>query len=101
MSINSCKGCEYSQKCELVKMTKEERKRREEIEEEEIEEEIIRDIQKKENEIIKNMKNKAVLNVDMEINGKTWRKKTEYTKNSAGELEIKEFPVIILTGGIK
>ena len=63
--------------------------------------EIIRDIQKKENEIIKNMKNKAVLNVDMEINGKTWRKKTEYTKNSAGELEIKEFPVIILTGGIK
>ena len=63
--------------------------------------EIIRDIQKKENEIIKNMKNKAVLNVDMEINGKTWRKKTEYTKNSAGELEIKEFPVIILTGGTK
>ena len=39
--------------------------------------EIIRDIQKKENEIIKNMKNKAVLNVDMEINGKIWRKKTE------------------------
>ena len=34
MSRNSCKGCEYSQKCELVKMTKEERKRREEIEEE-------------------------------------------------------------------
>ena len=33
MSRNSCKGCEYSQKCELVKMTKEERKRREEIEE--------------------------------------------------------------------
>ena len=63
--------------------------------------EIIRDIQKKENEIIKNMKNKAVLNVDMEINGKIWRKKTEYTKNAAGELEIKEFPVIILTGGIK
>ena len=52
MSINSCKGCEYSQKCELVKMTKEERKRREEIEEEEIEEEIIRDIQKKENVIM-------------------------------------------------
>ena len=36
MSRNSCKGCEYSQKCELVKMTKEERKRREEIEEAEI-----------------------------------------------------------------
>ena len=34
MSRNSCKGCEYSQKCELVKMAKEERKRREEIEEE-------------------------------------------------------------------
>ena len=34
MLRNSCKGCEYSQKCELVKMTKEERKRREEIEEE-------------------------------------------------------------------
>ena len=34
MSRNSCKGCEYSQKCELVKMTKEERKRHEEIEEE-------------------------------------------------------------------
>ena len=33
MSRNSCKGCEYSQKCELVKMTKEERKT-EEIEEE-------------------------------------------------------------------
>ena len=32
MSRNSCKGCEYLQKCELVKMTKEERKRREEIE---------------------------------------------------------------------
>ena len=31
MSRNSCKGCKYSQKCELVKMTKEERKRREEI----------------------------------------------------------------------
>ena len=30
MSRNSCKGCEYSQKCELVKMTKEERKRRKE-----------------------------------------------------------------------
>ena len=34
MKRDSCKGCEYSQKCELVKMTKEERKRREEIEEE-------------------------------------------------------------------
>ena len=34
MLRNSCKGCEYSQKCELVKMTKEERKIREEIEEE-------------------------------------------------------------------
>ena len=34
MLRNSCEGCEYSQKCELVKMTKEERKRREEIEEE-------------------------------------------------------------------
>ena len=63
--------------------------------------EIIRDIQKKENEIIKNMKNKAVLNVDMEINGKIWRKKTEYTKNSAGELNIKDFPMILLHGGIK
>ena len=63
--------------------------------------EIIRDIQKKENEIIKNMKNKAVLNVDIEINGKIWRKKTEYTKNAAGKLNIKEHPVIILTGGRK
>ena len=63
--------------------------------------EIIRDIQKKENEIIKNMKNKAVLNVDMEINGKTWRKKTEYTKNAAGELNIKDFPMVLLNGGTK
>ena len=34
MSRNSCEGCEYSQKCELVKMTIGERKRREEIKEE-------------------------------------------------------------------
>ena len=57
--------------------------------------EIIRELIKKEDEIINNMTNKAVLNVDIEINGKIWRKKTEYTKNKAGELEIKEYPAII------
>ena len=63
--------------------------------------EIIRELIKKEDEIIKNMKNKAVINIDTEINGKIWRKKTEYTRNSAGELSIKEYPAVILTGGKK
>ena len=63
--------------------------------------EIIRELIKKEDEIINNMTSKAVITVDTEINGKTWRKKTEYTKNKSGELEIKEFPVVILTGGMK
>ena len=63
--------------------------------------EILKEIMKKEDEIINNMTNKAVLNVDMEINGKIWRKKTEYTKNSAGELNIKDYPMILLYGGTK
>ena len=63
--------------------------------------EIIREIIKKEDEIINNMTSKAVITVDTEINGKTWRKKTEYTKNSAGELNIKDYPMILLYGGTK
>ena len=63
--------------------------------------EIIRELIKKEDEIIKNMKNKAVINIDTEMNGKIWRKKTEYTRNSAGKLDIKEYPAVILTGGKK
>ena len=64
--------------------------------------EIIRDILKKEDEIIKNMKNKAVFNVDFEINGKIWRRKTEYTRDrKTGELNIKDYPMVILAGGRK
>ena len=64
-------------------------------------EEILKEIMKKEDEIINNMTSKAVFTVDIEINGKTLRKKTEYTKNSAGKLEIKDYPAVILTGGTK
>ena len=63
--------------------------------------EIMRELIKKEDEIVSNMKNKAVITVDTEINGKIWRKKTEYTKNAAGELNIKEHPAVILIGGRK
>ncbi len=64
--------------------------------------EIVRDIIKRENEIIKNMKNKAVFNVDFEIDGKTWRMKTEYTRDrKTGGIMIKDYPMILLTGGTK
>ena len=62
---------------------------------------IIRELIKKEDEIINNMTSKAVITVDTEINGKTWRKKTEYTKNKSGELNIKDFPMVLLNGGAK
>jgi DNA repair exonuclease SbcCD ATPase subunit len=62
--------------------------------------EILKEIMKKEDEIIKNMKNKAVFNVDFEINGKTWRMKTEYTRDrKTGGIMIKDYPMILLTGG--
>ena len=64
--------------------------------------EILKEIMKKEDEIINNMTSKAVFNVDFEINGKTWRKKTEYTRDrKTGELTIKDYPMILLTGGTK
>ena len=63
---------------------------------------IIRDIRKREKEVIKNLKNKAVIIIDTEINGRTWRKKTEYTRDrKTGELTIKDYPMILLTGGTK
>jgi hypothetical protein len=61
---------------------------------------IIKEILKKEKEIIKNTKNKTVVTIDTTIDGRTWRRKTEYKKNSAGKLEIKEYPAVILRGGI-
>ena len=63
--------------------------------------EILKEIMKKEDEIINNLTSKAVITVDTEINGRTWRKKTEYTKNSAGEINIKDYQAIILTVGTK
>lgn len=61
--------------------------------------EIIRELIKKEDEIIKNMKNKAVINIDTEMNGKIWRMKTEYTKNEkTGEISIKKHPMILIGG---
>ena len=63
--------------------------------------EILKEIMKKEDEIINNLTSKAVITVDTEINGRAWRKKTEYTKNSAGEINIKDYPAVILTGGTK
>ena len=50
--------------------------------------EILKEIMKKEDEIINNMTSKAVITVDTEINGRTWRKKTDDESNNANNFRI-------------